>query len=146
MSTQDDFEKLKNEACEKYVDYTGLSVTMNDSENGFKAGACWARRYFEEELESWRNDSVASELAKLKEQHRTGCGPLAERADELQVLAESHRELLEYCWDSLCKHDGELRPGTNREWCHQCTEWVHESDKQMIAKIKAALESSEAGK
>lgn len=42
---KDEFEKRLNQAVQNYIDNEcGMSVTMNDSEDGFTAGAKWAKK------------------------------------------------------------------------------------------------------
>lgn len=57
----------------------------------------------------------------------------------LLATVEKLKASLEYCLDSMCKHDGEMRPGIGRKWCYQCSTWVCGSDLEQIVKARQAL-------
>lgn len=63
-----------------------------------------------------------------------------DEADSLRLMAVSYREKLEYCWENLCKHDGEVREGDGRSLCLLCSSWIYPTDIIKMEEIRQALQ------
>lgn len=46
------------------------------------------------------------------------------------------KRFVEYLWESICHHSGDIREGINRDWCHECSSWVFESDWEMLKELR----------
>lgn len=63
------------------------------------------------------------------------------RTEDVEERVTGLLDVLEIAYWEMCHHSGELRPGTNREWCHDCSSWVYPSDKADLELIKKELGS-----
>ena len=78
-------------------------------------------------------------LGDIRNKHAAGEPLLPTDIAYLLATVEKLKASLEYCLDSMCKHDGEMRPGIGRKWCYQCSTWVCGSDLEQIVKARQAL-------